>query len=247
MKAITAHPQSKAQTHLFSDLRTPGWLAKWPLIGISMFILGSLLFGAFAYNLQTNGPLVQQDVSVANNLHTIALSSPKIVLAIMIFGSLLGREIFALIGIILGIYFIYKRYWAMLAMVILGFEGGSVLFYLVSHYFNRHRPVFARPVWQVIPFPSFPSGHTISAVVCYGLLAYMLVPRMPTRFWKAVVVVVALLIIVYIGYSRVFVGDHYLSDVLAGYAMGIAWAGLVYTIIEIIAKRKAAVRKASAG
>ena len=86
--------------------------------------------------------------------------------------------------------------------------------------------------------PGFPSGHAISAVMCYGLLAYLLIPRMSSRFWKAVVIVTAGLIILYIGVSRLFVGDHYLSDVLAGYALGIAWSGLVYTVVELITKKR---------
>jgi undecaprenyl-diphosphatase len=74
--------------------------------------------------------------------------------------------------------------------------------------------------------------------MCYGLLAYLLVPQLSTRFWKIAISVMAGLVILYIGVSRLFVGDHYLSDVLAGYALGIAWSGLVYTVIEWIAKKK---------
>jgi undecaprenyl-diphosphatase len=55
---------------------------------------------------------------------------------------------------------------------------------------------------------------------------------MPSQFWKWVVVIGALLIMAYIGFSRLFLGGHYLSDLIAGYALGIAWAGLVYTLIE---------------
>jgi undecaprenyl-diphosphatase len=53
-----------------------------------------------------------------------------------------------------------------------------------------------------------------------------------------VVIVAALLIILFIGFSRVFVGDHYPTDILAGYALGIAWAGLVYTTVELMALRR---------
>ncbi len=80
--------------------------------------------------------------------------------------------------------------------------------------------------------PGFPSGHAISVVVCYGLLAYLLAPKMPSLFWKIVVIAAALLIIVYVGFSRIFMGGHYLTDILAGYAVGIAWSGLAYTLIE---------------
>jgi undecaprenyl-diphosphatase len=86
--------------------------------------------------------------------------------------------------------------------------------------------------------PGFPSGHSISAVMCYYLLAYLLVPKMPTPFWKAIVIIGAATIIVYIAFSRVFIGDHYPSDVLAGLALGVAWSSLVYTTTEWIALQR---------
>jgi len=76
-------------------------------------------------------------------------------------------------------------------------------------------------------------------LICYGFLAYLLVPKMPSRFWKWAVSLAAFLIVLFDGFSRVFQGGHYLTDVLAGYALGIAWAGLVYTVIEgMFMKRK---------
>ena len=105
-------------------------------------------------------------------------------------------------------------------------------------YFARPRP--SDQMGLVIKtIPSFPSGHAMSAVICYGFLAYLLVPRMPTLFWKWTLIIVTLLVVLFGGFSRIFQGSHYLSDVLAGYALGIAWAALVYTIIEgIFMKRK---------
>ena len=61
---------------------------------------------------------------------------------------------------------------------------------------------------------------------------------MPSRFWKVVVVLVALLIIGFIGFSRVYMGDHYPTDVLAGYALGVAWDGFVYTAVELVSQRR---------
>lgn len=237
MKALAQNQSSKAGENFLDHLRTPGYLARWPVIGLLLFIIGSSLFGAFAYSLQANGPLIRADLPVANGLHTIALSSPSIVLPLMIFGSFLGREMVVLTGLALGMYFFYKRFWPELAMVLIGLIGGEILFEVLSRYFNRHRPVFSKPVWEVLPVPGFPSGHSISAVLLYGLFAYLLVPKMPTRFWKGFVIVVALLIMAYIGFSRVFVGDHYLSDILSGYALGLAWAAFVYTAIEWLTKR----------
>jgi undecaprenyl-diphosphatase len=119
-------------------------------------------------------------------------------------------------------------------MVVIVWAGEGAIWLFLSQYYNRPRPVFDVPVWHQMTSPGFPSGHVIAAVMCYGLLAYLLIPKSSSRFWKIVISVMAGLIILYIGVSRLFVGDHYLSDVLAGYALGIAWSGLVYTVIELI-------------
>ena len=61
---------------------------------------------------------------------------------------------------------------------------------------------------------------------------------MQSAFWKGVVVAVAFLIVGFVGFSRVFTGGHYLTDVLAGYALGIAWYGMAYMLIEIYFKKR---------
>jgi undecaprenyl-diphosphatase len=53
-----------------------------------------------------------------------------------------------------------------------------------------------------------------------------------SAFGKGFVVAVAILVMLFIGFTRIFTAAHYLTDVLAGYAMGIAWSGVVYTLVE---------------
>jgi len=121
-------------------------------------------------------------------------------------------------------------------MLIVGLGGGAIIWYFLIGIFNRHRP--EAQIGIVVTDPSFPSGHVITAILFYGLLAYFLVPKMPSLFWKWVLVIATILTILYIGFSRLFLGGHYLTDILAGYSLGIAWAGLVYTLIERISMRR---------
>ncbi|WP_420869682.1 phosphatase PAP2 family protein [Cohnella ginsengisoli] len=98
------------------------------------------------------------------------------------------------------------------------------------------------PCWTIrsggtIPYPSFPSGHTMSGVIGFGLLAYLLLPRIASRLWRGMVIIIALLLMVYIGFSRFFMGSHYLTDVAGGLAMGFAWTALVFTVIELLFKK----------
>lgn len=203
-----------------------------------MVLIGGIAFGAIAFNLQNNGPIIQADVPVSNAVHQMALQSSPLIKNVMISGFYIGEQVIVVIGGLLFLYFIFYRQWPELCMIVIAWAGEGALWIVLSQAYNRPRPEFAVPVWHQMTSPGFPSGHSISAVMCYGLLAYLLMPAIRASFWKVVVIVAAILIILFVGTSRIFVGDHYLSDVLAGYALGIAWCGFVYTLVELIFKKR---------
>jgi undecaprenyl-diphosphatase len=216
---------------VFSDLRAPGLLARWPIIGGALFLFGVLAFGGLTYNLLAQGPLLVWDRYLANTLPAIGLRSPPIVQYIMDAGFYMGKEVIMVLDILLAIYFLYKRFWQELAMVAIGWTGSALLFYTLSTFIARARP--PTMIWIIVDIPGFPSGHAVATVTFYGLMAYLLVSKMPSTFWKGFVAAAAFLIIAFVGFSRIFTGGHYLTDILAGYAVGIAWSGLIYTLIEI--------------
>jgi undecaprenyl-diphosphatase len=207
-------------------------LEKWPIVGFVMFIFGGLAFGALTYNLFVDGPLLQWDSALASSLPAIGLGSPAFVKSLMITGFYVGKEVIIVIDVLLSLYLLYRRYWRELTMVTVGGVGELLIFHFLSTFIARPRP--PTQIWIIVNIPGFPSGHAISVVVCYGLLAYLLAPKMPSLFWKIVVSAAAVLIMGYVGFSRIFMGGHYLTDILAGCAVGIAWSGLVYTLIERI-------------
>jgi membrane-associated phospholipid phosphatase len=211
-------------------LRSPGWLAQRPLMGFTLFLLGALVFGALAYNVKTHGPLLQWDVLITNALHAQAEQTPNSINEFILFGFFVGKELVEVSAWFLILYFIYKRFWREIAMIIIGWGGEGALWYFLTRYFDRHRPL--AQIGIVVTDPSFPSGHTATAVLAFGMIAYMLVPLMPSRFWKWVVVLIAIAIMLFIGFSRLFLGGHYLTDLIAGYALGLAWGALVYTLLE---------------
>jgi membrane-associated phospholipid phosphatase len=218
------------------DLRTSGLLAKWPIIGIVMFLFGGLMFGGFAYNLTAQGPLLALDKTLATTLPAIGLKHVATLKPIMDAGYYVGSWGLTALGLILGLYFIIKRYWQELVMLAVGLAGEALLFYFVSNFFDRPRP--PTQIWVILHIPGFPSGHAMAAVVFFGFVAYLLTPKMHSVLGKVFVVAGTLFIILFIGFTRVFTAAHYLTDVLAGYAMGLAWSGVVYTLIELYYKIK---------
>src|SRR6266496_1990246 len=196
------------------NLRSPGVLAKRPVIGLMLFLLGGLAFSALAYSVMPNGPLVQWDMATAKTIHATATNISSWFVEYILFGFFLGKEIIIMIGTILLIYFAYTRFWRELAMVLIGLGGGSAIWYVLDHYFDRPRPT---PLVEVLPLRdfSFPSGSALAAILCYGLLAYLLWPKLPSRFWKWFVAFVLTLVIVFIGLSGLFLGYLYVTDVIA--------------------------------
>lgn len=240
---------------VFHDIRSPGLFAKYPLIGLAMFVFGGLVFGVLAYHLATNGPLLKWDVPLAERMHATALHSPAWVKYIMIAGYFVGDQLIALIGVVLAIYFLRKRYWRELTMLTCGFAISALLFLLLAHAFDRPRPDFEPELWKGANIwgwkggnglPSFPSGHAIAVVSSYGLLTYLFLPRIRSRARKALVIGGLLLIAVYVNFSRLFLCDHFLSDLIAGTAFGLAWLGLAQTAVELLFRERAKISVTSA-
>lgn len=234
---VSRSQRSLSAVHPSRGLRTPGLFGKRPVLGLALVLLGSLIFGALVYSLLANTSLVQLDLALHRELLAKARTAAPAVDEIMLFGFFAGKQVILTIVTILSIYFFYKRYWVELAMLLFSSAAGSIVWNFVIQYFARPRPSDQTGL-AVTTIPSFPSGHAMSAVICFGFLAYLLVPRMPTPFWKWTVGLGAVLIILFNGFSRMFHGGHYLTDVLGGYALGLAWAGLVYLGIEVIFLRR---------
>jgi len=229
--------RSKIHEKISGELRSPDLFAKQPLIGVMMFLLGSLIFGLIAYYVQQKGSLVQWDITIVNHMHETALNSPAWVKNIMFAGFYIGMQGYIVVGVLLILYFLFKKFWKEFFMVTILYVGQSLLFYFLTKYFARTRPEFTVRIGAVIKYSSFPSGHMISGVICFGLIAYFLVPKISSRFWKAVVIIFAVLMILFIGYSRFFMGAHYLTDIVAGLAVGVAWTSLAIMLIELLYKK----------
>lgn len=96
--------------------------------------------------------------------------------------------------------------------------------------FHRQRPDILRLV-DVIGF-SFPSGHSMVSLSFYGLILYFIYKNMENGFKKYLFVTFFSLLILFIGISRIYLGVHYASDVLAGFSAGFAWLAIYITIIN---------------
>ena len=109
----------RSDANLSGGLRSPGWLAMWPIVGVVLFLIGSTLFGAITYNVWTKGPLLQWDTPLNREFHTEAVNTPSRFIELLIFGFFIGKELLQIIVVILSVYFLYKRYWPELFMLLI--------------------------------------------------------------------------------------------------------------------------------
>lgn len=205
------------------------------------------MFGLLAVNVRTNGPLLGWDVPIDQALHTHATQDSWIGFDAMRFAGTLGRETALGITVLLGLYWFLKRYWHKLSMLVVGVIGGNIWFEVLSNGFGRHRPVFPDPLNPPLPGPGFPSGHSMTTMLLYGLILYLLLPRLKSWRWRALAALDAALILLLVGFSRLYMGDHFPTDVLGGYSFGLAWGALVYTGLELLQQRWTARRRKATG
>jgi membrane-associated phospholipid phosphatase len=116
---------------------------------------------------------------------------------------------------------------------------GTEFNYLLKQIFERKRPDI-QPLIHEKGF-SFPSGHSMASFVLYGALAYLLFELLDSRPAKLFGTVVACLFILLIGTSRIYLGVHYPSDVIGGYAAAAIWlifSLFIFHLVEFIIKKK---------
>jgi membrane-associated phospholipid phosphatase len=129
----------------------------------------------------------------------------------------IGIFLFAIV-----LFFVWKRWWPSLVTLVVAVPGGMLLNELVKVLVHRHRPYVdgAFVDWSGY---SFASGHTIGATLLYGQLALFVLPLIKRRHRRALVVSTTTVLILLVGFSRIALGAHYLTDVLAAIFFGWFW------------------------
>jgi undecaprenyl-diphosphatase len=114
--------------------------------------------------------------------------------------------------------------------LLLSVSGGLLLNNILKLAFHRARPQFDDPLLMLTTY-SFPSGHTMNATVLYGALATFVFAKSKSWPPRIVAAAVAITFIVLVAFSRVYLGAHYLSDVLGAICEGLAWTALCLTAL----------------
>jgi undecaprenyl-diphosphatase len=156
----------------------------------------------------------------------------------------MGRDLTALGGVavlslaIVGTagYFLLGRRIGSALFLLASAGSGMALSTLAKGYFARERPDLVAH-GSLVETTSFPSGHSLMAAVVYLTLGVLIARSLPKRRLKAYVLSMAALLAMLVGISRVYLGVHWPTDVLAGWIIGAAWAALCLLIARVLARR----------
>jgi membrane-associated phospholipid phosphatase len=186
-------------------------------IAALLYSVATFAFLALAYT--AGSPVVQLDTQVADTLHAnLVPSATTALLAITTLGS---TAVLAIVAATACAYLVFRRRGRDVALLAVVLVAAQALTWILKASFDRPRPAFDDPVATAGWF-SFPSGHALSSIAVYGALAYVVAGG--TRSARARVAVLGgvTLVVAAIGFSRLYLGVHYLTDVVAGYSAGLA-------------------------
>jgi undecaprenyl-diphosphatase len=166
---------------------------------------------------------------------------PGVQTAMLEITSLGTGTVVAMIVLVAGLFLWLNQHKHSAILLIVATLGGLVLNNLLKIGFDRPRPqVFKWGTYAVSS--SFPSGHAMSSIIAYGTVAYLAARLQRNLASRVATLALAALIILAICISRLYLGVHYPSDILAGLVIGLAWAGFCMAVLEaaqLYAKRNA--------
>lgn len=158
------------------------------------------------------------------------LRTPALDVAVTAFtdvGGTVGMPVLAII--IMAVLALRRRSWTPVILIITAGLGSLLMTIAGKRLVGRTRPDLSDAVPPYEHSASFPSGHSLNAVVIAGIVAYLIILRLQSNRARILTGAAAALFAVAIGLSRVFLGHHWLTDVLAAWALGAAWLAVVIT------------------
>lgn len=184
-----------------------------------LLLVNVMILSEVAENIVNAEPMIQVDQWFSEFLFQARSTSlSTFFYGVTWLGSLPATIGFTLLGSIL----LLRQHKRRNVVILWSLIGGVAAFVQVGkRTFVRERPA------QVAYYPetgySFPSGHSATAMVLYGLLAYWLIRNQRSVKRRLGIGVAAVCLILMVGFSRIYLGEHYLSDVLGGYLLGLSW------------------------
>ena len=191
------------------------------LLMAALLLLGTWVFLGVVQDLLSKDPLIRVDVNVEHVLQGLRIPWMD---GIMVGVSALG-SVYVLIPVVVvvALWLGFQRQWRTFYywLAAAGFSQGIIL--LIKEMLGRERPINWYTGWEQY---SFPSGHATNSAVIYGFLVF-LIARQSSSLMRRILVTVTAMLVFLIAFSRLYLGAHWLSDVIGGVSLGLAWVAML--------------------
>jgi membrane-associated phospholipid phosphatase len=194
------------------------------------------LFASLLDGVLDNALLVRFDQFADRMIHSQTTPAG---LTIFTFITRLGSPVAMAIVAVIGVVYLLLRGWPTLLVTwIAAFVGGGLLERVLKGVVHRSRPPYGTQFLNGTSF-SFPSGHAMGSIIGCGMVLYVLfVSRQITGRMKTLFASVAAVFVILVGASRIYLGVHYPSDVLGGWAAGAAWLAACISVAGVALHRR---------
>ncbi len=201
------------------------WIARPALIGACIAVPLLLAFLELAEDFRASARIERFDAAVSASVQAWR-SAPLTAFFIGVTTLADSLTVWLLAAIVI-LLLLWWRRWSAAVLTFLAVAFGSLFGALAKIEVARARPPLARMLIALPGGYSFPSGHALAGVELYGVVAFLLVRELRVGWQKVLVAAAAVAIAVLIGVSRVYLGVHWPSDVLASWLLGGAWLALL--------------------
>jgi len=220
---------------LHRRLSPEGYLGLHLTLGLLLIFITVAAFNNITIAVLENNNIVRFDEALAVALHQN--TSPAEVEFLRVITAFAGRTATFVIGGGVAVALLIFRKKVLLVSWAVAILGDSLLNAGLKLFFQRARPEFTNPFLTEQNW-SFPSGHSMGAVVMYGMLAYLLMNLFGSYINKLLLLGLVVTLVVLIGFSRMQLGAHFFSDVIAGFVAGGGWLVIVITGTEVVRRRR---------
>jgi len=224
-----------AQSILFRRFSPADYLGLNLTLGLGLSFVLLLVFAAIAQSVLSQSAIVRFDLDLAEALHTGATpAGVAFWFSVTRLGTLPACAAF---GVTFVLWYTSRHGWLPLAGWLAALSGSELLAWALKHVVHRERPIF-QVAYATEATYSFPSSHVLGALVGYGMIVYFIVCLTRSRLWRMLAVMLAATIVLAVGYSRLYLGLHFFSDVIGGLAAGAVWLTACVTALEVARRRQ---------
>lgn len=206
------------------------------VLGLVVCLITAWIFAALLDSVREHDVLVRRDQALADWFH---INGTPLGYRINVIISMIGSPPAMAALFVAALLYLWRiKQRTLMVAWVLSYVGGTILDGVMKEVIRRPRPEYAMRFLHFNSW-SFPSGHSMGSLIGFAMLAYTIIRVVPVKstlaeaaIWAGAVVMVAL-----VGYSRIYLAVHYLSDVIAGYTLGVLWLAVCFTGLQMVSRR----------